>query len=364
MLLDIILKMSGAAILLVCLFFVMAESTRIKIPLQDRYSTMASSMTFDKGCDDKIEQNKVPKQLEKLKQRRAEVKFFKSDNAAEKLEADLNRILPGTTTTAGAFLAKLREKKCPTYIFGGAVRDALLGVDSKDIDAETDCKPSKVAAICKEAFKNKNLCHQHHPQSRLVNFGSKDHIDKAVDMAPNTDTFYGSKKHLEYTPNSLAYDYGGANVVIGLTGTAVDDTCNMTIRIPVEEKDWKAWATIRKNDHGKKIFRYWKLKSKGFEPIDDNKTDAFLIKEAKEHINNNKGKYPRWLKMKKYFCSIMYGHNNFVKYYYDHRNRRTEGCDIEKKDCKKYKNGKAKKASDFKKIIFQDLKWTLPTCGE
>ena len=355
------MKMSGAAVLLVCLFFVMTESTRIKIPLQDCYSTTASSMAFDKGCDDKIEQNEVPKQLEKLKKHREEVKFFKSDNAAEKLGADLNRTLPGTTRSAGEFLTKLRDKGCHTYIFGGAVRDALLGVDSKDIDAETDCEPAHVVNICREAFKNENLCHRYR-KSRLVNFGSKDHIDKAVDMAPNTDTFYGSKKHLEYTPNSLAYDYGGANVIIGLTGTAVDNACNMTIRIPVEEKDWKAWATIRKNDHGKKIFRYWKLKSKGFEPIDDNKTDAFLIKEAKEHINNNKGKYPRWLKMKKYFCSIMYG-KNFV-HYYNNSNGGTEGCCIKKEDCENYKNGKAKKASDFKKIIFQDLNWTLPTCGE
>ena len=61
-----------------------------------------------------------------------------------------------------------------------------------------------------------------------------------VDMAPSSQTFYGSKNHLEYSPNALAFDYGGENVIIDLCGTAVEDACKQIIGIPVPAQDWDA----------------------------------------------------------------------------------------------------------------------------
>ena len=184
----------------------------------------------------------------------------------------------------------MRKSGCPTYIFGGAVRVTLLGLDSKDIDAETDCKSGKIIHLCKNKFGGQ-LCHQ---RGQLINFGSQQHVAQMVDMASTSQTFYGSKNSLEYSPNALAFDYGGENVIIALCGTAVTDACNKKIRIPA--KDWNAWATIRANDKGKKIFRYWKLRAKGFQPY-DKATEAYIVKKAKQQITFWKG----WLAMKKYY---------------------------------------------------------------
>jgi len=344
------------SVLLIAALFAASETTRIKISTGIQSSMLASSMSLKPACGDLTRERSkyYNEKLYALVKSRPEVKFYKSDTAFEQLCLALNKVLPGTRTTAGHFLTELRRKGCPTYIYGGAVRDTLLGLDSKDIDAETDCRPQTVANICIKAF-GKDLCHHSRPSSLLVNFGSKDHIDKAVDMAPNSDTFYGSKNHLEYSPNALAFDYGGANVVIGLSEHSVEDACNKKIRIPAD--DWDAWANIRKGDHGKKIFRYWKLREKGFHPV-DKKTKYFVVHKAKAYIRNS-----GWFQMKKYYCNIIYG-SDYV-HHYGRKPYVREGCSQQRKMCNylKMETGTQDKAQRFKEIIYDDLRWTLPTCG-
>ncbi len=345
-------------VLLIAALFVATESTRIKISTGIQSSMFASSMNLKPACHDLVwERSKYyNKKLYALVKRRPEVKFYKSDTAFQQLSQALDKVLPGTRTTAGEFLTELRRNGCPTYIYGGAVRDTLLGRDSKDIDAETDCRPQSVAAICMKAF-GRDLCHHSSPSSLLVNFGSKDHIDKAVDMASNSYTFYGSKNYLEYSPNALAFDYGGANVIIGLSKFSVEDACNMKIRIPAD--DWEAWASIIRGDHGKKIFRYWKLRAKGFHPV-DKKTKDFIIHKAHAYIHHNNG----WFRMKKYYCSIVYG-SDYV-FHYGRKPYAREGCHQQWKTCNylKMETGMQDKAQRFKEIIYDDLRWMLPTCGK
>ncbi len=342
-------------VLLIAALFVATESTRIKISTGIQSSMFASSMNLKPACHDLVwERSKYyNKKLYALVKRRPEVKFYKSDTAFQQLSQALDKVLPGTRTTAGKFLAELRRNGCPTYIFGGAVRDTLLGRDSKDIDAETDCELKIVADICIKAF-GKKLCHHRGPNSKLVNFGSKKYIDKAVDMVNNEYTFYGSKNSLEYSPNALAFDYGGANVIIGLSKYSVEDACNMKIRIPAD--DWEAWAEIRR-DGGKKIFRYWKLRTKGFSPVDQKTTD-FVIRKARAYMNHND-----WSQMKVYYCNIMYG-TKTVRVY-ERKPYVKEGCSLPWNACNKFKEtGVQDKAQRFKKLIYNDLRWRLPTCGK
>ena len=348
-------KLFGIAVL-VAMLFAMAEATRIKFSFGVRDNTFASSMNLKPACKDLKEVDQ--KHLEKVSRyyalikNRPEVKFYISKTALDQLGLALNKQLPGTENTAGDFLEEVRKSGCPTYIFGGAVRDTLLGLDSKDIDVETDCKSGKIIQLCKKKFGGQ-LCHQ---RGQLINFGSQQHVAQMVDMASTSQTFYGSKNHLEYSPNALAFDYGGENVIIALCGTAVIDACNKQIRIPAQ--DWDAWATIRKNDQGKKIFRYWKLKAKGFKPYND-ATEEYIVAQAVEYIKND-----GWLAMKKYYCSIMYGNNwvkRYIYYRYGHKYY-SEGCDISKEACDN--TNIQEKAKHFKAIIHSDLKWQLPTCGE
>ncbi len=299
-------------VLLIAALFVATESTRIKISTGIQSSMFASTMNLKPACYDLVlERSKYyNKKLYALVKRRPEVKFYKSDTAFQQLSQALDKVLPGTRTTAGEFLAELRRNGCPTYIFGGAVRVTLLGRDSKDIDAETDCELKIVADICIKAFRS-DLCHFRGTDDNimLVNVGSKAHIDKTVDMGSNKNNFFESTNYLEYSPNTVAFDYGGANVVIGLSKYSVEDACNKKIRIPSD--DWETWkdSNVIKFDHGKKLFRFWKLRAKGFEPYNKKTTD-FIISKAREYISRRDNWYP----MKTFYCNITYGTNRVKNY--------------------------------------------------
>jgi len=104
------MKVFNLVAVLVTLTFAVAESTRIKILLQDHHN-VASTMNFKKGCVDKVLKEVVTdNKLKELKKKRPEVKFFTSKNAKENIERLLKEQLPGTQKTAGEFLAALRRK--------------------------------------------------------------------------------------------------------------------------------------------------------------------------------------------------------------------------------------------------------------
>ena len=85
-------------------------------------------------------------------------------------------------------------------------------------------------------------------------------------------TFFGSGVALEYTTNSLAYFSSGLDIVIDVTGYGINDTCNKEIRIPVGKDMRYEWANY-KNDTTK-VYHYWKLRVKGYNPVDMN-TNCF-----------------------------------------------------------------------------------------
>ena len=86
---------------------------------------------------------------------------------------------------------------------------------------------------------------------------------EVVDLA-ETGQLIGPVTDLEYTANAIVFDYNGWNLTYDLTGSGVDDACNMTIRIPSDDGSQSSWDRWRMTGNDVKLFRYWKLRVKGF----------------------------------------------------------------------------------------------------
>ncbi len=169
-----------------------------------------------------------------------------------------------------------------------------------------------------------------------------------IDLATNKHTFFDeTKTYLEYTPNSIAYDYGGEeHLIIDLTGKSVEDVCARHIRIPVAEGDREAWATQNRN--GKKIFRYWKLRAKGFTPIEG--AAEYVKAQADCFIKVN-----GWIAMKRYYCMANFNTVDLLDY--------GKKCMASEKICTDPKIKEKDQA--FRKAISTDLNgWTPPVCGK
>ena len=118
--------------------------------------------------------------------------------------------------------------------------------------------------------------------------------EEPIDVLNWDSTFFDGFLNLEYTTNSLAYDSNFNKVVIDLTGTGVEDTCNRKIRIPVTSNEWNQWYTVSKG------FRYWKLRRKGYTAY-DTATFDFITENVKSNISANTNNFL------KFYCNTLLG---------------------------------------------------------
>jgi hypothetical protein len=194
----------------------------------------------------------------------------------------------GNTTIRDVF-DKLKENGCICLPFGGAVRDQFLGGQVVDIDADTPCGVNEVVRICKKYWDSK-YCKAPREDAKLkiVHIGDQTEADgEEIDLANWNKTFIYELTNLEYTTNSLGYyedDTNNRGVVIDLPGSGVVDTCNKEIRIPVPPDQWENWY----NGDSWKIFRYWKLRAKGYTAPDD-ALPSFIKNKTKEILKIKDG---------------------------------------------------------------------------
>ena len=345
-------KFFGAVILLAT-WLASVEAARLGMV----HHTDKSSMVFGDVCKNRVDVpiDALTEKLKVVAKTKTGAKFYTSVKGTQMMEAAVSKVMADTGgKSAKSFLDAIRtsKDKCATYIYGGAVRDTLIEITTiKDIDSETDCNLDQVYGICTKTFTEKYCYKSKKYPASLIKFGNKTHAAAMVDLASTISTFQQKENiDLEYTPNSVAYDYGSkSNVFIGLSETAIDDACNKKIGIPVPVKDRDRWAA-EKGSTGKKIFRYWKLITKGFEPKDGVKD--YVVKKAKEFIKAND-----WQNMKGYFCKIMYDTSDVKKY------DTGEGCELDAAVCKNLKDARAK-AEKFRAAQKEDLGWMPPTCGK
>lgn len=348
------------ALVLCCAIFSVSEGARLKIRvnIDDLNNTVTTDYVAN-ACEDKVEVQRDSLNLQqerpKLNQLGNYVKFYTSKYLKENMINVLRVAVPGMGVTTIDFLRAMRQDGCSMYIMGGAVRDLFINRVSKDIDVETDCDLSTVVQNCRYRYESpyylpaKTYCRRN---GRIAHFGTANYVAEQIDLGSTEHTFYGPVKNLEYTPNAIAYDTGSLSVVIDLSGTGIEDLCNKKIRIPIKSggnaaTERKAWADVGPPS-GKKIFRYWKLRSKGFTAYDQATLD-FIKAQSQTYID-----YDGWMAFKKYYCGIMFG-DTWV-------NKRTNNCWA---SYNNYMNNNAK-AQTFKAAVTADLgmAMTLPGCGE
>ena len=325
-------------------------AARVKIYIFHDYSATPRRDLFPRqdmtACNDKqkIEGAMLPGMS--LNQR---VQFYKSEYANDSINNFImSTTVPGlNSTTVSRVLEILRSEGCPVYIFGGVVRDQFLGLTPNDVDVEVDCELSSVVFICRRQW-GADVCGN---ESDNITHIGQPHHPRAIDLAPTTSTFNSSLANLEYTVNSLAYSTNGDELIIDLSGSGVTDVCARKIRIPSDddsESSWIQWMSPNK------LYRYWKLRSKGFNSYNSN-TSNFIITAVKNEIE---AQVPIGKSFKQFYCKTVYE----APY-----NANENVCQTSTEDCERANN----KASIYNMVLQEDLgreyiyeTIQLPTCGK
>ena len=141
----------------------------------------------------------------------------------------------------------LNSQRCLFFPWGGSVRDLVLGRFVSDIDAQITCDPKNLRYICEDKYGAQN-CHHHHRRSYKLIIGnfpsseidSEDLFIEPLDLAHWNTTFEVKKAQLEYAVNTLAY-YVDQNILIDISGKALEDICEFKIRIPANPLFWREW---------------------------------------------------------------------------------------------------------------------------
>lgn len=199
--------------------------------------------------------------------------------------AGIDRLLilkvPGLNgVTIEEVMEKLQQHGCLSFPFGGPVRDQFLGVSPVDLDMETNCAAEEILNICKETWGPSNCSPI--SSNMIVHIGDSatDGETDVIDTSNWNETFFGSGIALEYATNSMAYFGDVLNITIDITGHGINDTCNKNIRIPVAIDERQMWVSTNK------VYRFWKLRIKGYKAI-DNDTMSFIVSEAEKRISGN-----------------------------------------------------------------------------
>ena len=290
-------------------FVLPVEGARVKIHIAKKFASDGLQLRGTQerpsrqvtACADMMEISRSSLELSgMLSMLNQRVRFYRSQHAtltiAEFIRTTTVPGLPGTVTVADVFQT-LRNEGCPIYIYGGVVRDQFLGRTPNDVDVEVDCNISSVVMTCKREW-GQMKCGEE--SDRVTHIGAQIN-PKAVDLAPTALTFYGSLSNLEYTANSLAYDTNGNNVIIDLPGNGVSDVCAQKIRIPSDDNSEQSWDAWRNADNTtRKLFRFWKLRSKGFTAY-NSATENYIVRYSEEAINATDAGF------KMFYCSAVYG---------------------------------------------------------
>ena len=294
-----------AVILLLSFSMLLAESTRIKIlthhPAHSDGSRLPRQATST-ACDDNVAIERSSLNLTgPLSMLNERVRFYRSDTATQGIDALLSaHTVVGLNVTAAIVVDTLRASGCLSYAFGGVVRDQFLGTpSSNDIDMEVDCSIETVVDVCRREW-GEGVCGE--DDNRSITHIGKRHHPLALDLASTEMTFYGPLTSLEYTANALAYDLNGRRIVLDLPRNGVEDVCARRIRIPSDDgsrSSWDAWATETK------IYRYWKLRFKGFTAV-NNATSAYIVTEAMTHIDLDRG-----LHFKQFYCEKVFEDSSY-----------------------------------------------------
>ena len=231
--------------------------------------------------------------------------FFHSASVRKSIQPVLNRHVEGLSTyTVRDVLNLLASQNCYAYLYGGVVRDMFLNTAPNDVDARVDCTIFQIHTLCASHYP-KNAC-RINILSSIVHIGVEFTGSKnTLDLAPVTKTFLSLSYSLEFSANSLALDINKDRyIVFDLTGYGVRDVCNKHIKIPTS-LDWDMWLAENSVMKTSFIYRFWKLRTKGFTAVNE-ETSNYVIQKAKHAIGLDNG-----LGFKEFYCREVYKANAF-----------------------------------------------------
>ena len=296
---------------------------RISISAKDRESLQSHMIKSDESvssaCDDYTlvdnpDELHFPERFSELKRpwvdnnMNLNTMVARSTFADEGLQKLFRLKVPGLNgVTIQDVFDTLIENDCLSFPYGGSVRDQFLATMPADLDMESNCDATQLNDICEQNWES--ACEI--SKNGIVHIGDEEAIDgntDRIDAASWEGKFFGTGEKLEYTTNALTY-FSNLSIVIDLTGYGISDTCLQKIRIPIDAKE--SWFS----DGGyKRIYRFWKLRIKGYTAIDD-ATMSFIVEKAKSGIEDN---------------------NDFTSFYCDtvlKGNWSNNTCEIDSKDC-------------------------------
>lgn len=224
------------------------------------------------------------------------VKVWKADAAVASMKDTLKQKAPGQGgKTMAGILQTIRDAGVPVYAMGGFVRDALQGKASKDIDLGFGCDASEIVSLAMK----KGIAFEHPGPGGLVKLGYKDdsgvpplegkalfglNADR-VPVVANAPKSTDGDLEMENTYGDFAHGrlwYDPVNdAIVDPTGHGVEDALTHTLRIPVPEEQWDGWV----KGSPAKIWRYWKFRARGEQPLDE-KTRQFFIASAKKYYGS------------------------------------------------------------------------------
>ena len=219
------------------------------------------------------------------------VKVYRSRLVTKGINELLALSVPGLDgDTVDDVLQTFRDNGCLTYILGGAVRDQFIGRKPHDADVDLSCWYDKAYNICLSTWGESNCNWQ--PGWYTLGLGNDDYVGTTNKMdLSNWFIILGEPDTLEFTANSMAYDLNGNRAIIDLSGTGVEDACNMVIRIPSDDGSLESWEAWDKSDW--KLYRYWKLRSKNFVAADQATSD-FFVRRAIEYATEDSTNFSKF----------------------------------------------------------------------
>lgn len=215
--------------------------------------------------------------------------IWESTNVNKNYAHITSAAIPGVTpkTTFGEVFSVLESNGCKIWLWGGSVRDFLLGKPVFDIDINFDCPIDTFASIINQAgwtpFEQKGVYFKLGQNTKNTQY---EHLEGKHFV----ESVAASLSDLEYTADSLAYDIN-SKTILDKSGEGVNDACRKLVRIPTafgieNESTFSAWNIGDQqslNNMVKKL-RGWKLKSiENFEwapKRNDISIEAYLVKET------------------------------------------------------------------------------------
>ncbi|CAJ0923920.1 unnamed protein product, partial [Mesorhabditis belari] len=204
--------------------------------------------------------------------------------------------IQGLNETVEGLIKFLDESRCLFFVYGGAVRDLVIGEYPMDIDGTVTCNPHRLKRICKFRY-GLGKCKRPHFGSEKLTIGAiPDENDtnlslEPIDLAHWNTSFEVFGSDLEFSVNTLSLYNDPEDLdkiyLIDLTGDSLSDLCKKKITIPTKDNYWNEWVSLNK------LYRFSKLRACGFAASDE-KILAFIVQKVKENYDE--------VFFKKFFC--------------------------------------------------------------